>query len=108
MLRSEIRNIAEVITTAELKEMVLNAYSKVDDWTVPSKGNKSMSLGTIFNILTSGEITDKTNFIVKINLIREFSLYLPEKYKIPKKVKVKVDNIVHQEPKPLNASYYEF
>lgn len=108
MTKTDVRRVAEVITTAELKEMILNAYSKVDDWTVPSKGNKSMSLGTTFNILTSGEITDKTNLIVKINLIREFSLYLPEKYKASKKPKVQVENVVHQDPKPLKPSYYEF
>ena len=106
MTRTDARKLAEIITVSELKETILNAYSLIDDWTVPSKVNKGMSKGTAFNVLTCGEITENMHVIAKINIIREFSLYLPEKYRVFKKESAKTITLCHQDPKPLNASYY--
>jgi len=108
MNRTDAKKIAETINIKDLKFMVVNAYSSIKDWKQPSKVNKSMSVGTTFNVLTSCEFKDNMSLITKINLLREFGEFLPEDLK-PVKVHKSINlTVTHQEPNILNKTFYEF
>lgn len=103
MNKNEARELADLITEAEMTQMFENSKVGIKDWTKVSRINKSMSIGTAWNILYGAfkEIEFSQNHgIGKRNMIFEFQDFLP-KHLIPeKKAKKKPDvKITHQEPK---------
>lgn len=104
MNKFQANKIADKITHSELKEMFENAKTQIKDWTKPSRINKSISIGTAFNILyesfNSEEQIKYRSKLAKRNMIFEFKDFLP-KHLIPeKKLKNKSDmKVAHQEPK---------
>lgn len=104
MTKHECRALADKITETEMAEMFENAKVGIKDWTKVSRINKSLSIGTAWNILY-GAFTSESKFsiqsgLAKRNMIFEFQEFLP-KHLIPeKKIKNKSEvKITHQEPK---------
>lgn len=106
MKKSYAKKLAESVTNQELREMFYNAQRSITqwgNWEKASKVNKSLSIGTAFNILSYGVDSDefmdqKITSIAKFNMIREFGEYLPN-YQ-PEQTKVKSNiKITHHEPK---------
>ena len=106
MRRSYAKKLAENVTNSELREMFYNAQRSITqwgNWEKASKVNKSLSIGTAFNILSCGVDSDefldqKIAQIAKFNMIREFGEYLPN-YQ-PEQTKTKSNiKIIHHEPK---------
>lgn len=97
MNRNEARELAETTSEEDLKQMFLNAQSKISDWTEVSRVNRGMTKGTAFNILSKA--TGKpTHILGKTNMIWEFGEYLPNYQKKEKAKRLEVKP-VHQEPK---------
>jgi hypothetical protein len=107
MNRVDARKLAEILPIQDLKFMIVNAYALVRDWSKVSQVNKGMTIGATFNLLTNG-FSEKSHPIVKTNLIREFGEYLPEDKKPIKRIKQVNNKVHHEDPKPLNKSFYEF
>lgn len=107
MTRTEAKKLAEKVSVADLKFMFVNAYSKIRDWSRPSKVNKSMTIGAAFNVLSKCGIDKNMPFIAKLNMIREFGEYLPN-YEPPVKKSKNNLNLHHEEPNILDKSFYEF
>ena len=103
MRRSNAKQLAEKVTNRELKEMFYNAQREIKDWGKVSKINKSMSIGSAFNILSAGVdsddfVTKNLYPIVKFNMVREFGEYLPD-YQ-PEQTPIKSNiKITHNEPR---------
>jgi hypothetical protein len=98
MNRRDARLIASTITNKQLKDMFSLASLGVEDWNKRSRVNKSMSIGTAWNILAKGfDVNHKYHVLAKKNMIWEFGDFLPDELKI-KKVKKKLPKIQHQEP----------
>lgn len=100
MNRTDARKIAETITTEQLYQMILTAKNRIADWGKVSIINKTLSVGTAWNVLCKTFDKDISNHsnLYKINLIREFGQYLPEELKPKKKAKIPTTIFVHQEP----------
>lgn len=103
MKRSYAKQLAEKVTNRELKEMFYNAQREIKDWEKVSKINKSMSIGSAFNILSAGVdsddfVTKNLHPIVRFNMVREFGEYLPD-YQ-PEQTQIKSNiKITHHEPR---------
>ena len=101
MNKSNAKKIAETITFNQLQEMFNNAKNNIDDWTKVSSVNKSMTIGTTWNILFVGlkpAVINQKHAL--INMIWEFGDYLPDEVKITNKTKEKSEvKVTHQEPK---------
>lgn len=106
MTRTEAKKLAEKVSVADLKYMFVNAYSKISDWERQSRVNKGMTIGTTFNVLSKCGVDSNTHILAKINMLREFGEYLPD-YEPPAKKTKKNSSAHHQEPNPLNKSFYE-
>lgn len=101
MRNSDAKYIAEHITNAQIFAMLEKAKAYITDWSVPSKVNKSCSIGTAWNVLTDKgkfDINNNYSLLATINLIREFGQFLDDDLKPDKKEKKPVLNYVHQEP----------
>ena len=108
MTRAEAKKLAQKVSVADLKYMFVSAYSKIRDWSKPSKVNKGMTVGAAFNVLSKCDIDKNTHIMTKINMIREFGEYLPD-YEPPVKKERKTNSaLYHEEPTFLNKSFYEF
>lgn len=100
MNRKDAKEIAKKITNDELAEMFENAKNSIKDWTKVSKVNKSFTKGAAWNLLAK-DFDPKKEYhnIAKVNMIREFGDYLPQKLKpTGKKKKSPQDPPIHQEP----------
>lgn len=100
MNRNEARKIAEKVSPSDLKQMFINAQKGIKDWMKVSTVNKGLTKGTAFNILSKGEIDEKTHIIAKQNMVREFGEWLPGYEKIKKERKSQ-PKPTHQEPEDL-------
>ena len=106
MKKTYAKQIAEKVTNQELREMFYNAQRSITqwgNWEKVSKVNKSLSIGTAFNILSCGVDSDefldqKISPIAKFNMIREFGEYLPNYKAEQSKLKPNI-KITHHEPK---------
>lgn len=107
MTRTEAKKLAEKVSVADLKYMFVNAQNNITDWQRPSRVNKSMTIGTTFNVLSRCGIDTNTHILAKINMIREFGEYLPD-YKPPAKKIKKNSNLHHEDPNSLNQSFFDF
>lgn len=100
MNKSDSKKIAETITNEQLGKMFENAKIGITDWTKVSNVNKNITKGVAWNILASDfNVNTSYNTMVKVNMVREFGEFLPENLKPIKKIKKKIVNLVHQEPK---------
>lgn len=102
MTKNQCRELANKITEADMTEMFENAKVGIKDWTKVSRINKSLTIGTAWNILYGafkGLEFKYQDGLGKRNMIFEFQDFLP-KHLIPeKKVKNKPDvKITHQNP----------
>ncbi len=88
------------------KELRYEAVSSDTDWERQSRVNKGMTIGTTFNVLSKCGVDSNTHILAKINMLREFGEYLPD-YEPPAKKTKKNSSAHHQEPNPLNKSFYE-
>lgn len=103
MNRAMAKQIAEVITTDQLRGMFESAKNETKDWGKTSIVNKGMTKGTAFNILSAGDISSKAHILAKTNMIREFGEFLPTELLPVRATKCNPDiKPVHQDPKPLN------
>ncbi len=107
MTRSEAKKLAETVTVNDLKYMFVTAYGRVKNWEAPSRGNKGLSVGTVFNLFTKGGISEDTHKLAKINMIREFGEYLPN-YEKKKRLVLPTPNVYHQKPSLLDESFYDY
>ncbi len=99
MNRSDAKKIAQNITNEQLQEMLNNAKVGVKDWTKVSNCNKGITKGVAWNILAKDfDINYNHHMLAKINMIREFGEFLPEKLKLEKRTRKKYDNLIHQDP----------
>ena len=100
MNRSDAKKIAEKITNEQLFDMLYSAKQNIKDWTERSCVNKSITIGTAWNIFTKDfDIQKSYHILSKINMIREFGEFLPEMLKIKKTSKDRfLNEPVHQEP----------
>ena len=99
MNRSDAKKIAQNITNEQLQEMLNNAKVGVKDWTKVSNCNKVITKGVAWNILAKDfDINYNHHMLAKINMIREFGEFLPEKLKLEKRTRKKYDNLIHQDP----------
>lgn len=102
MTRHEAKQLAETVTLRELKQMFNTAKEKIKDWTISSRPNKGMSLGTTYNILIAGfekyNSEKDIHILGKTNMIWAFGEYLPGYAKKVRKEKQEVTPH-HQEPK---------
>lgn len=100
MTKKECTQVSINITKEQIILMLNNAKKEVVDWTKPSSLNKGMTIGTSWNILTSG-ILDNYDIptIIIVKLLREFGDYLPNELKMNNNKKInKIIDLVHQEP----------
>lgn len=99
MDKGHAKQLSTQLDNYHLKQMIDKAKDEIKDWTVSSKINKSLSKGTVWNILANSfDVNKHLNNIVKYNLIREYGEFLPEQLQ-PKKKTPKPDIIpVHQDP----------
>ena len=99
MNKTDVKKIAQIITSEQLQEMFNAAKIGVKDWTKVSNVNKGMTKGVSWNILAKDFDVSKTHHIMaKVNMIREFGDFLPDDLKIKKQVK-KFQIPIHQDPK---------
>ena len=99
MNRYDAKTIAEDITNEQLKQMFDTAKAEIKNWEKVSNVNKSFSKGTAWNILVANfDINHNYHILAKINMIREFGEYLPNKLKPRKKEKRIEQKPVHQKP----------
>ena len=99
MNKAEAKQISEIITNEQLRQMLENAKSGIKDWTQRSKNNKGMTVGAAWNILAKDFDVDKSHHpIAKYNMVREFGEFLPEDLKPKKKEKGELPKPFHQEP----------
>jgi len=99
MNRYDAKKIAETITNEQIQGMFNVAKAEIKDWTKPSLTNKGLTRGTAWNILTKAfDPNGKQHILAKINMVREFGEFLPDKLK-PKKEKRLLPTPIHQEPK---------
>ena len=103
MRRYTAKQIAEVITNEQLKEMFDRAKASIKDWTKVSSVNKGITKGVAWNILAEDfDVNADYHILAKINMIREFGEYLSEKSSPEKRVKPK--SPIHQVPRFLEES----
>lgn len=106
MTRPEAKKLAEIVTPAELKAMLIDARINITDWTRRSRVNIGMTIGATFNIFSVGfeiesPLPKDLHILAKTNMIWEFGEYLPKYVKpLPKKTKLDV-RVAHQEPRKL-------
>jgi len=101
MNRPLARQIADVVSNDQLKQMFDNAKSSITNWTRASLCNKGISRGTAWNILAKDfDVKAEHHKLAKVNMIREFGEYLPYelKHRFDKKKKQKSWKPIHQEP----------
>ena len=99
MKRSDAKIIAEKISNEDLMLMVDTARNSIIDWTKASICNKSLTKGAAWNILCKDfTLTSYVHYLGKVNMIREFGEFLPEHLKPKKKVRVKLTQLIHQDP----------
>ena len=100
MKRRAARQIAQTITSEQLQEMFDNAKMGVKDWTVPSIVNKGLTKGFVWNIhIKYFDINKEHGMVAKINMIRDFGDFLPNKIKLKdQKKKRKFVKAKHQDP----------
>lgn len=99
MNKTEARQIAETITNQQLSDMFKKARSEIKGWAKRSKVNKSMTIGTAWNILAKDfYINHKYHILAKKNMIWEFGDFLPDELKPSKNIKKKLPKPHHQEP----------
>ena len=102
LTRKQARLISEKITNQQIQDMFNKAKSSINDWRVPSIGNKGITKGTAWNVLAKGfDVESEYHHLAKLNMIREFGEYLPynlkslgNRDKIPKPTK----KPIHQDP----------
>jgi hypothetical protein len=106
MQRHEASKLADTVSASDLKQMFINAKKGIKDWEKVSRVNKGLTKGTAFNILSAGNITEKTAHIAKTNMIWEFGEWLPnyEKEIKPQRKDVKP---THQEPVDLGEDWFD-
>jgi hypothetical protein len=100
MKRSDAKNIADIITDEQIKQMLNRAKEEVKDWTRPSKDNKGLSRGSHWNIICKGfENITTFSHIHKYRIIREYNEFLPDeiKQKFTKK-QVIIQKPIHHDP----------
>jgi hypothetical protein len=105
MHRHEARKIAEKITDAQIHDLLVTARKNITKWSDPSRINKTMSRGVVFNIINGAvDNTDpkavRVSVLIKQNIIREFGEYLPDNLKIDKKKRADNTAPYHEDPKP--------
>jgi hypothetical protein len=92
------KELAQIVTNQQLKDMFIKAKENIKDWKQVSIVNKGLSKGTNWNILAADFQVDKEyHILAKINMIREFGEFLDENIK-PKKIKKIQVKVAHQEP----------
>jgi hypothetical protein len=105
MNRTEAKRLAHLSTPADMKHMMMNAFSLHQDWTKRSTINNFLSVGVAFNIFIKCEYSEKTPMIVKINAIREFGLYHPHYVKPIKATRV-LPKVYHEDPIQPSKEFY--
>lgn len=99
MNRSNSKQLAEIVTNEQLKQMFDNARVGITDWTRRSISNKGMTMGTAWNILAKDFDVDYTYHpLSKYNMIRNFGEFLPAELLPEKKNKAELKPPIHQEP----------
>ena len=99
--RKKAKELINIVSNEDLKEMLENAKKNISDWTKTSSINRSMTIGVSWNILGENfNVEERHSDLGKINMIREFGEFLPEKY-VTKNNKASNTSrkITHQEPK---------
>lgn len=100
MSRKVAKDIAKTISNRELLEMFNQAKNNIKDWTKTSSVNKSITKGVAWNILVADfDVNNDYSMLTKVNMIREFGLFLPDELKPKKKQKTNNIKPYHQEPK---------
>lgn len=112
MNKREAKKIAIVITNEQIEELLHVAKTKIEDWSVASSINATISKGASWNILTAtnenGQLliygmNDLVVKIVKTNIIWEFGDYLDPSLRQPNKPKTKKQiDIYHEDPLFMN------
>jgi len=100
MNRKDSKEIAEIITNQQLKQMFERAKLEIKDWTQTSIVNKTMTKGTAWNVLAK-DFDENYNYhiMAKINMVREFGELLPEELKPIKESYIKdTSEPYHQDP----------
>lgn len=104
MNKTEVSEYSESVTLEDIKQMFVNAKSKITDWQQVSTCNIGLSKGVAFNILSACLISYKTiddiNKMALKNMLREFGEYLPG-YLYPLKKDKVIHPVAHQEPNSL-------
>lgn len=99
MNRKEAKDLSLITLNSNLKMMFVNAAEKIIDWSEPSRVNKHLSKGFVFNLfLKSGNDYENLHDLVKLNMIFEFGEFLPNYEKPIKKKKQKITVVNHQKP----------
>ena len=100
MNKTHAKIIAEIITFDQLQEMFNNAKENITNWTEISAVNRSMTKGTVWNILYHGVKPEVMHQSIALrNMIWEFGDHLPDELFIKnKKPKQKPIKVLHQEP----------
>jgi hypothetical protein len=100
MSRKDAKEVAEIISNQQLKQMFENAKFEITDWKKVSIVNKGMTKGTAWNVLAK-DFDENFNYhiMAKVNMVREFGEFLPEDLKPLKETREsKIDNPYHQDP----------
>jgi hypothetical protein len=95
MNRNEARKLAETVSDEDIKQMFINAQTRITDWEQVSRVNKGMTKGAAFNILAKGGVA--SHILGRTNQIWEFGEFLPN-YQKPVKKEKNYPKPFHQDP----------
>jgi ATP-dependent phosphoenolpyruvate carboxykinase len=99
MTQQYAKDLANRMSNQEIKEMLVNAMNGITDWTQPCKLNSGMSWGIAWNLLAKNfDGNNGHREFHKVQLLRMFEAWLPEKYKQVRKKKMNPEKVAHQEP----------
>jgi hypothetical protein len=102
MNKLKAKRLLNLVSNEDIKEMLFNVKYKTEDWSESSIINVSLSKGAAWNILTKDiNFNEKLYHIHKLNLLREYGDYLPQRV-LDQLVVVKKENpkveVIHEEP----------
>jgi len=98
LTKSKSRELSETIENDALLLMLKLARFGVPDWSVPSRCNKGISRGKLWNMFCSDFDSESVHTPVVIyRILEEFGEYLPENMKQPVKV-TREYRTYHEEP----------
>jgi len=98
MNKKRAKEISETISNEALLHMLNVAMLTVTDWTKPSKANRGLSRGYLWNLFCKDfDVNETYKTIRKFRMVQEFGEFLPSQFQ-PNTNHKKQIRVAHEEP----------